>query len=148
MPSEPQRSVDATLPRCDALWDAIHDAAPPAGCDAPQDVIRAAASVQAEREALRKSIREAEEHLRDLEAYSDLHTANNAMQQLHAYDAIAPQPAREALTAHEAPMPQPLVTPHARHISRYTQAQVTPALQPLVSEIDLHSGLYHVGVMH
>ena len=34
-------------------------------------------------------------------------------------------------------MPQPLATPHARRISRYTQAQVTPAPQPLVSEIDL-----------
>ena len=86
-----------------------------------------AASVQTEREALRKSICDAEECLRDLEVYSDLHAADNTMQWLHAYNAIAPQPAREALTAHEAPMPQPLVTPHARHISRYTQAQVTPA---------------------
>ena len=137
MPSEPRHSVDAMLPRRDALRDAIHDAAPPAGCDAPRDVIRAAASVQAECEALRKSIREAEECLRNLEVYSDLHAADNAMQRLHAYDAITPQPAREALTAHEAPMPQPLATPHARRISRYTQAQVTPALQPLVSEIDL-----------
>ena len=93
--------------------------------------------MQAEREALRKSICEAEERLHNLEAYPDLHAADNAMQQLHAYDTIAPQPAREALTAHEAPMPQPLVTPHARRISRYTQAHVTPAPQPLVSEIDL-----------
>ena len=41
MPSEPRHSVDATLPRRDALRDAIRDAAPPAGCDALWDVTRA-----------------------------------------------------------------------------------------------------------
>ena len=88
MPSEPCCSVNATLPQCDALQDAIHDATPPAGhdamppagCDAPQDVICVAASVQAEHKALQKSIHDAEEHLCDLKVYSDLHTADNAMQ--------------------------------------------------------------------
>ena len=123
MPSEPRRSVDAMLLRHDALRDAIRDATPPAGhdapreviCaatppaghDAPREVICAAASVQAEREALRKSIHVAEERLCNLKVYSDLHAADNAMQWLHAYNAIAPQPAHEALTAHKAPMPQP-----------------------------------------
>ena len=126
-PSEPHRSVDATSLR--------HDAALPAGCDAPWDAICDAASVQAEHEVLRKSIRDAENCLHNLKALSDLNAANKATVRPHAYDATALQSVHEAPC--NPPMPRYSETPRARCISEYTHAQVTPASQSLNTEVDL-----------